>query len=166
MTRKRAKKKSRQVRGLIQRSASAEKKLGESEQKTPESQPPIIVNLDEAKLIDLAVDVWKLDKNVKKAISLDENMPIKSSLGKLFSYLGYYGIEVRDCTGEKYHENMNVRILSTEEIEDQAFPIVLETVKPAVIVNGKLVSHASVIIGAPKNNKDENLEKNEEGDDE
>ena len=166
MTRKRAKKKSRQVRGLIQRLASAEKKLGESEQQTPESHPPIIVNLDEATLIDLAVDGWKLDKNVKKAISLDENRPIKSSLGKLFSYLGYYGIEVRDCTGEKYHENMNVRILSTEEIEDQAFPIVLETVKPAVIVNEKLVSHASVIIGAPKNNKDENLEKNEESDDE
>lgn len=166
MTRKRAKKKSRQVRGLIQRSASAKKKLGESEQKTPEPQPPIIVNLDEAKLIDLAVDVWKLDKNVKKAISLDENRPIKSSLGKLFSYLGYYGIDVRDYTGEKYYENMNVRILSTEEIEDQAFPIVLETVKPAVIVNGELVSHASVIIGVPKNNKDENLEKNEESDDE
>ena len=166
MARKRAKKKSRQVRGLIQRLASAEKKLGEREQITHEPQPPIIVNLDEAKLIDLAVDVWKLDKNVKKAISLDENRPIKSSLGKLFAYLGYYEIDVRDYTGEKYYENMNVRILSSEEIEDQAFPIVLETVKPAVIVKGKLVSHASVIVGMPKSNKDEDIEKNEGSDDE
>lgn len=166
MARKRAKRKSRHVRGPIQRLAGVAKKLGESEQTKEEPQPPIIMNLDEAKLIDLAVDVWKLDKNVKKAMSLDENRPIKSSLGKLFAYLGYYGIDVRDYTGEKYYENMNVRILSTEEVENQAFPIVLETVKPAVIVNGKLASHASVIVGVPKNNKDEDLEKSEESDNE
>lgn len=75
MTRKRAKKKSRQVRGLFQRSASAEKKLGESEQKTPEPQPPIIVNLDEAKLIDLAVDVWKLDNKAQIASTLETEFP-------------------------------------------------------------------------------------------
>ncbi len=120
--------------------------------KKPPKQAPIVVpafDFDRAKLLDLAVDIWKLDRNVKKAISLDDHRPIKSSLGKLSAYLGSYGIETRDYTGERYYENMNVRVLSFEESEEVDMPVIASTVKPAVIIDGELAIQASIIVKMP-----------------
>jgi hypothetical protein len=111
----------------------------------------VLIGLDEKRVLDLAVDVWKLEKNIKKTVDIEENRPIKSSLNKLRDYIGAYKIETVDYDGEKYYENLNVKILSSEEKDNVYEPVVAETVKPAILLNGKLMSHASVIINIPKN---------------
>jgi len=110
------------------------------------SEPPYVVGFDESKLVELAVDIWKLEKNVKKAISLDENRPIRSSLGKLAGYIESYGLSIRDYTGQRYHENLNVKVLSFEPADGVEPSTVIDTVKPAVFADGKLLSHGLVIV--------------------
>lgn len=111
----------------------------------------ILIGFDEKKLLDLAIDIWKLEKNIKKVLDIDENRQVKSSLKKLHEYVGSYKIETIDYDGEKYHENLNVKILSSEEKEDVKDPIIVETVKPTILIDGILAYHASVIINTPQN---------------
>ena len=110
----------------------------------------LLIGLDEKKLFDLAIDIWKLEKSIKKVLDVEECRQIKSSLNRLRKYTESYGIETIDYDNEKFHDNHNVKILASEENADIEEPIIVETIKPAVLADGTLVSHATVIINTPR----------------
>lgn len=149
-----SKKLRRQIKNLKKRIAS-DSNDAKAESQSSQSSKNKLIGFDEKKLLDLAVDIWKLEKNIGKAIDLEANRPLKSSLSKLRDYVGSYKIETLDYDGEKYHEKLNVKILSSEQDDGVSEPVIVETIKPAVLFDGKLVSHASVIINMPVDNSKE-----------
>jgi molecular chaperone GrpE (heat shock protein) len=111
------------------------------------------IDFDELKLRDLAIDIWKLEKNICKAIDIDEQRQIKSALSRLHDYLKSYRIELLDYDGEKYDEHLNIKVLSIEQSDELGESIIAETVRPAVLLDGKIISQAAVIVNEPSGNR-------------
>lgn len=100
-------------------------------------------------LVELAVEIWRMEQRINKASSsFSENHKkgITSSMEKIKRHLNKYDIEVRDYTGQKYNEGLNLDILSVEQDSTTAEPLIKETVEPAVMCKGQLIKKAKVIV--------------------
>lgn len=106
-------------------------------------------------LIDCALAIWQIEKHLK---SIDDNLgikirPINSGITKILSVLNQYHIEIKDYTGEKYNEGMNIDIIDTIKNSNAKEARIIETISPTIICNGQIVKKARVIkeIGASEN---------------
>jgi len=100
-------------------------------------------------LVELAVEVWRLDKRLQKSsesLSEDQNKAFDNSLAKLQRYLEKNDISLTDYTDKKYNEGMNLDILSIEKDPDIPHSIIKETHEPAVLHKGQLIKKAKVVV--------------------
>jgi hypothetical protein len=107
---------------------------------------PIKNNQD---LIDLAIEIWRLEKRLGKATSSlnkDQNKAFQNSITKLKRYLDVNKISVKDYSNQKYNDGLNLDILSIEKDSKITENIIKETHEPAIFLNGKLIKKAKVII--------------------
>lgn len=101
-------------------------------------------------LMHIALEVWKIQKKVKK---MKENIGEESikwfeyPIEKLFEILEKNKIKIIDYTGKKYLEWMNwFDIVSVEKNEAIIEPIFLDTVSPIIEENGLVVQRWKVVI--------------------
>lgn len=100
-------------------------------------------------LIDLAVEVWRLEKRLQKtteSLSDDQNKAFNNSISKLQRILEKNDIAITDYTDKKYNEGMNLDILSIEKDPDIPHSIIKETHEPAVLHKGQLIKKAKVVV--------------------
>ncbi len=100
-------------------------------------------------MIDLAVELWKLEKrmkNISDKLSDDEKKLLSNSLDRLKRFLQVNDIEIEDYEGLAFNEGMNVKIMHVEKEHNVPRSIIGETIKPAVGRKGVLVSQAEVVI--------------------
>lgn len=100
-------------------------------------------------MIDLAVELWKLDKrmkNISGKLSDDEKKLLSNSLHRLKRFLQVNDIETEDYEGLVYNEGMNVKVMHVEKEHNVPRSIIGETIKPAIGRKGVLVSQAEVVI--------------------
>jgi molecular chaperone GrpE (heat shock protein) len=100
-------------------------------------------------LIDLAIELWRLEKRINKTVdkvSEDESKAFQNSIIKLQRYLQKNDIEVTDYTGQNFNEGMNLDILSMEKDPTLKQNIIFETHEPAVIHKGILIKKARVVV--------------------
>lgn len=113
-------------------------------------EPKSLEILPSAKsMIDLAVELWKLDKrmkNVSGKLSDDEKKLLSNSLDRLKRFLQVNDVETEDYEGLVYNEGMNVKIMNVEKEHNVPRSIIGETIRPAVGRKGVLVSQAEVVI--------------------
>ena len=113
-------------------------------------EPKSLEILPSAKsMIDLAVELWKLDKrmkNISDKLSDDEKKLLSNSLDRLKRFLQVNDIETEDYEGVAYNEGMNVKIMNVEKEHNVPRSIIGETIRPAVERKGVLVSQAEVVI--------------------
>lgn len=106
-------------------------------------------SIDLKDVVDLAIDIWRLDKKlfkVRDKLTEDENKSLDNSLDRLRRFIKKNNIEVVDYTGQKYNDGMNVDILQFEKEPDLKHPIIFQTHEPAVSHLGKLYRKAKVIV--------------------
>lgn len=100
-------------------------------------------------LVDLAIDIWRLEKRIiKLLLTLPENQQkgLESSIQKLRRYLQMHDIEIVDYTEQKFNDGFNLDILSTEKDPSLAEPIIKETIEPTIIYKGQVVRRAKIIV--------------------
>ncbi len=100
-------------------------------------------------LVDLAVEVWRMEQRVaKSASSLPENQlkGLENSIQKLKRYLEKYDIEIVDYKNQKYNEGLNLDILSVEKDPTLPEPMIKETVEPTIMLKGQVVRKAKIIL--------------------
>ncbi len=101
-------------------------------------------------LMHIALEVWKIQKKVKKMKENIGEAPIKwfeYPIEKLFEILEKNKIKIIDYTGKKYLEWMNwFDIVSVEKNEAIIEPIFLDTVSPIIEENGLVVQRWKVVI--------------------
>lgn len=100
-------------------------------------------------LIDLAVEIWRLEKRLQKttdSLSEDQNKAFDNSVSKLQRFLEKNDIALTDYTDKKYNEGMNLDILSIEKDPDISHSIIKETHEPAVLHKGQLIKKAKVVV--------------------
>lgn len=100
-------------------------------------------------LVELAVEVWRMEQRIMKSAStLPENYKkgVDSSIQKLQRYLKKYDIEIVDYNNMKYNEGLNLDILSIEKDPTLSESIVKETIEPTIICKGQVVRKAKIIL--------------------
>lgn len=100
-------------------------------------------------LVELAVEVWRLEKRLQKSsesLSDDQNKAFQNSITKMQRYLDKNDISVVDYTDAKYNEGLNLDILSMEKDPSIPYSIVKETHEPAVMHKGQLIKKAKVVV--------------------
>lgn len=100
-------------------------------------------------LVDLAVEVWRMEQRIaKSASSLPENQlkGLENSIQKLKRYLEKYDIEIVDYKNTKYNDGLNLDILSVEKDPTLPESMVKETVEPTIMCKGQVVRKAKIIL--------------------
>jgi molecular chaperone GrpE (heat shock protein) len=100
-------------------------------------------------LVDLAVEIWRMDQRLAKSMStLPENQQkgLQISIEKLKRYVGKYDIEILDYTNQKFNDGLNLDILSVEKDSTLPAPVVKETIEPTILVKGQVVRKAKIIL--------------------
>lgn len=100
-------------------------------------------------LIELAIEVWRLEKRLTKAavsLNKDQNKAFNNSVTKLKRYLEENKVSTIDYTGQKYNIGLNLDILSFEKDSTIPKSIIKETHEPTVMYDGRLVKKAKVIV--------------------
>jgi len=100
-------------------------------------------------LVDLAVEVWRMEQRVvKSASSLPENQlkGLENSIQKLKRYLEKYDIQIVDYKDTKYNDGLNLDILAVEKDPSLPEPRVKETVEPTIMCKGQVVRKAKIIL--------------------
>jgi hypothetical protein len=107
------------------------------------------VSIETSDLIELAIDMWRLEKRLAKVLpSLTEEQRgnINNSMQKLKRYLDKNNIEILDHTNQKYDEGQNLEILAAEKDPNITEPMIKETKEPTILYKGQVVHIGKVII--------------------
>lgn len=116
-----------------------------------DTDAPKIRKVDLSSLIDLAIEIWRLQDRFKKLQSATgrQDPSITFSIEKIQHILKEIGIETRDYTGQTYNEGMSLDVLTFDYSvgEKPTNRIIQETVSPAIFFDGKLHKMAQVIVG-------------------
>jgi len=100
-------------------------------------------------LVDLAVEVWRMEQRIAKSVScLPENQlkGLENSVQKLRRYLEKYDIEIVDYKNTKYNDGFNLDVLSIEKDPTLSEPRVKEVVEPTIMYKGQVVRKAKIIL--------------------
>ena len=109
------------------------------------------------KIIDLAVDYWRLKKHVEKIkpqLAAEDMKRIENTMRRIENYLHDNDIEVTDYTGRSANDGINVKVLSVEQDPSIKKPVIKETITPAVSYKGSLRKQSEVIILDNSKNKE------------
>jgi molecular chaperone GrpE (heat shock protein) len=100
-------------------------------------------------LVDLAVEIWRMEQRIAKSVSsLPENQlkGLENSVQKLRRYLEKYDIEIVDYKNQKYNDGLNLDILSMEKDPTLLESMIKETVEPTIMCKGQVVRKAKIIL--------------------
>lgn len=104
---------------------------------------------------DLAVEVWRLERRLRRLITEDEENSsrlrgISHGLARMQDILDEGSIQARVLDGERYLDGQKVEILFVENDEGSSESIagyrIKETVEPAIYARGTLIRPAKVIL--------------------
>lgn len=109
----------------------------------------IDVSIQTKDLIDLAVEIWRMEQRLNKIIlTLPENQQdlFSNSIQKLKRYLDKNDVSIVDHTNQKFNEGRNLDILSVEKNTDITESIIKETKEPTILYKGQVIHKGKVIV--------------------
>jgi len=109
----------------------------------------IELSLGVSDLVDLAIEIWRMDQRVaESSSSLPENHSkgLSNSIERLKRYIEKYDIEIVDYTNQKFNDGWNLEVLSVEKDASIPHPIVKKTIEPTIICKGQVVKKAKIIL--------------------
>lgn len=107
-------------------------------------------NIASKDLIFLALEVWKIEKKIKKIKEKNGNeivQGIEYPINKIYEILDKNAIKIIDYTWKKYIEWMNwVDIVSVEKNESVLETIILDTISPIIEINWIISERSKVVV--------------------
>lgn len=103
-------------------------------------------------ITDLSTNVWRIrQKTIDPTTGeqVEEMRKILRPIEKIFTILEEYGIQVIDRTNQKYITGMYETVIAFEPGEQYTCELIVETVKPTVMLKGKLLQQGEIIVGVP-----------------
>lgn len=139
----------------INKSGSSDKKLDEVYLKIKQqiqfavAPKSFEISLGVNDLVELAVEVWRIEQRISKISSSIPESQIKgldNSIHKFRRYLEKYDLEIIDYTNQKFNDGLNLDVLSVEKDPNITAPTVKETVEPTILCKGQVVKKAKIIL--------------------
>lgn len=107
-------------------------------------------NIEISKLVNLAIDLWRLKEKVSNISYLNEQdrEKLKVSLDRLNKFIQEINITVKWFNWDKYFDEINFYELKwIEETNDiNNNNIIKETIEPAIFMNEQIIKKAKIIV--------------------
>lgn len=103
-------------------------------------------------LFPVVDSLWKAESRWSKADQTEQGGSLKHlgrNLKAGLDALHAAGFEVKDHTQERYVEGSRVEVLAFQPVEGIRQPTVIETLKPTIYFQDRLVRPGQVIVGKP-----------------
>jgi hypothetical protein len=101
-------------------------------------------------IAELATGLWRIRNRISSLPDNDESIRrLKRVMKAVWEAMEANGVKIQEHTGEDYREGMALEVLTIETNPSLTQAKVIETIKPSVFVNGRLVQWAVVIVGKP-----------------
>ena len=107
------------------------------------------MNPEAKSMFELASDIWKLEQRIGRLtdpLTESQRKCLENTVQRLKRFLSTYDIEFKDYTDSRYHDGLNVDVMSIQQDGSTSESVVKETVEPALIHKGQVVKKAKVII--------------------
>ena len=111
-----------------------------------------ITKIDIDKVVDLAVEIWRLKNRLKKydlQITEDQTRIIDNSFERINRFFNACEIQIKDYTNTKYVSELNIDPISFESDQNLEYPTIIDTIEPQVSIANKLYRKSKVVIGNP-----------------
>lgn len=109
---------------------------------------PVSSRLTDALVADLVLEHWRLGRRVSRmgADFPEEALaPLRDSLRRFADVLDEHGVEIRPHDGERYVEGAQFEVIHVRDDGEERW--VVETVRPTVLLAGRILRHGQVIVG-------------------
>ena len=97
----------------------------------------------------LASETWRLRRRlarIDEATGDDDRLrPLRDSVSRLDDILAEYRIQLVEHDGQAYDPGLQVEVLHAREGSGEA--IVVETIRPTVLLDGRILQQGQVVIG-------------------
>jgi molecular chaperone GrpE (heat shock protein) len=108
-------------------------------------------------ILDVATNAWRARGKMLDPQSgqvREEMKRVIRHIDAILTRLTTMGFELKDHTGDGFDYGQALRVVGTEPREGLAREEVLETMKPTIYWNGRLLQTGEVVVGTPLQGKD------------
>lgn len=110
----------------------------------------IAISPETNKLINLWIDLWRLESRLNEIDNLSEieKEKLENSINRVKKYTSDYNFEMKGFNWEKYSEEINIyELKATEETSNSELDwIIKNTIEPAVLNDWNIMKQAKVIV--------------------
>ncbi len=105
----------------------------------------------EQNLVELAISIWRIEKNMKDSDNSKLNLMFRNTKNQLQKMK----IEISDFTDENYHSSMNLEIMNLSELDGlkEEKYLIIETLEPMITLKGVIINKAKVILAKKEESK-------------
>ena len=96
----------------------------------------------------LATETWRLGRRLDHLADDERLRALHDSLSRLKDALTEYGVETVEHEGQAYDAGLRVEVL--HEGETDGNPVIAETIRPTILLDGRLLQQGQVVIGGAK----------------
>ena len=122
---------------------------------------PAQIRIDSQQLLkavcEIATNAWKakarLDSIAPEGQSPDHRR-LARNVGAILDALATIQVQVKDHTGEAYDYGMPLKVVASEPRAGISREVVIETVRPTVIMGENLLQRGEVVIAVPNDEED------------
>jgi hypothetical protein len=94
----------------------------------------------------LATETWRLGRRVGRLADGEHLRPLRDSVARLQDALAEYGVQTVEHEGQAYDSGLRVEVL--HEGEGDGSPVIVETIRPTIVLDGSVLQQGQVVIGA------------------
>lgn len=104
-------------------------------------------------IVDIGTVIWRLRRRLPADSELaEQTRRISRDLESAWDTLRQGGIEIKDHSGEKYDGGMALHVIAFQPVVGLSREQIIETIKPTIYCNNKIVRMGDVIVGVPEGN--------------
>ncbi len=106
----------------------------------------------DALIARFALETWRLRRRLDRyaqSVAPEHLRPLQESVRRLEDVLLGAQVEFRDHIGERYSEGLQVEVIHIRDGDDGLH--IVETIQPSILVSGRVVRQAQVVVGPAAN---------------
>ena len=107
-------------------------------------------------IAEISSSVWRLKQRIidpKTGEVFEEMKKMSRPVEKIYSSLEDKGFKVIDRVNEKYISGMYERVITFEPTDQLTCEVIVETVKPTIYYQDKVIQQGEIIVGVPKSHE-------------
>ena len=93
----------------------------------------------------LATEFWRLNRRVRRSGDPGD-VTVQDSLARIHDIFAEHDVHALDHDGQLYDPGLQVEVLHQRACDDGPL-VILETVRPTITLDGRILQHGQVVVG-------------------